>query len=86
MFRRSGPETFGDHHQFRLLPGANQTVGILMMRKVRATGPPDEADIREMAVHTVVLIGRAGILQRLDNARHRNFVYRIGAAWQTALH
>jgi hypothetical protein len=47
MARGGGPEAFGNDDKLRFLPGLNQAVGILMMGKVGAAGPPDKANIRE---------------------------------------
>ena len=86
MARRRGPEAFGNHHQLRLLPGADQAIGILMMGKVGAARPPDKADIREAAFHTVMLIRRPGVFQRFNDARDRDFFHCIGTARHAALH
>jgi len=56
MLRRRGPEALRDHHQLRLLPGADQAISVLVMGKVGSARPPDEANIREVAIQTVVLI------------------------------
>ena len=86
MLRRSGPETLRDNHQLRFLPGANQTVGILVMREVGAARPPQHADVREMPIHTVMLIETAGVFQRLNDTRHRDFIHRVGTAFEAPLH
>ncbi|CNU80975.1 Uncharacterised protein [Salmonella enterica subsp. enterica serovar Bovismorbificans] len=86
MFRGGRPETFRDNDQFRFLPRANQTVGILMMSKVRAARPPDKTNIREAAIHPIVLVKPTGVFQRLDNTRHRYFIYRIDPARDAPLH
>ncbi len=86
VFRSSGPVALGDHHQLRLLPGADQAIGILVMGKVCPARPPDKANVREVPVHAVVLVRAARVFQRLDDARHRDFIDRIHAALNAALH
>ena len=56
MTRGGGPKAFGDDDKLWFLPGLNQAVGILMMGKVGAAGPPDKANIGEAPRHAVVLI------------------------------
>ena len=85
MFGRSGPEALGNHHQLRLLPGADQAIGILMVREVRPARPPDKFNIREMAVQTVVLIKTARVFQGFNDSRHRDFIHGIHAACHRTL-
>ena len=39
-----------------------------------------------MAVHAVVLVKTTGIFQRFNNSRYRDFIYRVGTAFNAALH
>ncbi len=64
----------------------DQAIGILMMSKVGTARPPDKTNIREMSVHTVVLICATGVFQCFNNAGDRDFIYRIAATRQAALH
>ncbi len=86
VLRGRRPEAFGNHHQLRLLPRFDKAVRFLMTGEVRAAGPPDKADIREDARLTVMRVLAARVFQRLDNARHRDFIHRISAAFHAALH
>ena len=86
MACRCRPVAFGDDDQFRFLPGANQPVGILMMGKVGTPRPPDEADIREVAIQSVMLVRRARVFQRLDDSRYRDFINGINAIFHRTLH
>ena len=85
MLSRAGPEALGNHHQLRLLPGADQAVGILMVREVRPARPPDKFNVREVAVQTVVLIKTAGVFQSFNDPRHRDFIHGIDATLHRAL-
>ena len=86
VFCRRRPEAFRDHHQLRFLPGTDQAIGILMMSKVGTARPPDKTNIREMSVHTVVLICATRVFQCFNNAGNRDFIHRIAATRQAALH
>ncbi len=86
MTRGGGPKAFGDDDKLWFLPGLNQAVGILMMGKVGAAGPPDKANIGEAPRHAVVLILRPRVLQRLDNPRDRDLLHGVHASGHAPLH
>ena len=86
MARGGGPEAFGNDDKLRFLPRLNQSVGVLMMSKVGAAGPPDKANIGKAPRHAVVLILRPRILQRLDNSCDRDLLHRVHASGHAPLH
>ncbi|VFS36069.1 Uncharacterised protein [Yokenella regensburgei] len=57
-----------------------------MMSEVGAACPPQEADIREVTVHTIVLIRASRVFQCLNNAGNREFIHRIATTLNHALH